>query len=212
MDDPGLRLRRVAYPVTTLGPGRRVVLWVTGCSRGCPGCISPELQDPAVGRELAISRVLSRLLAIDRGLDGITLTGGEPFEQARALAELLHGMAEVRPEWNVLVYSGYELTRLRQCGEAVRCLLEQTDILVAGPYLASWPQQHPLAGSGNQQVHYLSRRGRALRGRCEVPPAQQANLGAGPDGRDLLIGILSPAERARLHRELGLRTETAVHG
>ncbi len=207
-----MRLRWLSYPVTALGPGRRLVLWVAGCSLRCPGCVSPELQDPASGRTLPVSQVLSHILRIARGLDGITLTGGEPFEQSDALAQLLERLARARPGWDMLVYSGYSLPQLERRGPAVQRLLACNDILVAGPYMASRSPTHPLAGSGNQEVHFMTRRGEGLRARCDRLPVDRANLGAGPDGRDLLIGILSPTARTRLHRSLGLRHEGIGHG
>jgi anaerobic ribonucleoside-triphosphate reductase activating protein len=212
MSEITLRLRRLCYPVTALGPGRRLVLWVTGCSLRCPGCISPELQDPTGGRVLPPSRVLARILGIGCALDGITLTGGEPFEQAHALAELLERLAPARPGWNLLVYSGFTLSHLERRGAGARRLLACSDILVAGPYLADHPPTHPLTGSGNQQVHFLSARGAGLRAHCDGLAADQANLGAGRHGRDLLIGILSPAARARLHGRFGLMNREMGHG
>jgi anaerobic ribonucleoside-triphosphate reductase activating protein len=211
MAEATLRLRRLAYPVTVLGPGRRLALWVAGCGLGCPGCISPELHDPASGRALPVSRVLSRILGLE-GLDGITLTGGEPFEQPVALADLLEALARGRPGWDVLAYSGFTLSQLRRRGAEAARLLGRCDVLVAGPYRAGVPLRHPLAGSGNQRVHSLSPRGRALRRRCEGLPSERANLGAGRAGGDLLIGILSPAVRRRLHRALGLTPGEIGHG
>jgi anaerobic ribonucleoside-triphosphate reductase activating protein len=201
MAEAELNLARLAYPVTALGPGRRAVLWVAGCPLQCPGCISPELRDPAAGARLPWSRVLARLLALP-GLDGITLTGGEPFAQAGPLAELLEALAPARPDWDVLAYSGYSLARLRRLGPDVERLLAGCDVLVAGPYRADRPARHPLAGSGNQRVYRLSPRSQGPR--WEDLPDQPANLGSGAAG-DLLIGILNPARRARLHRDLGLR-------
>ncbi len=212
MTETCLRLRWLSYPVTALGPGRRAVLWVAGCPLRCPACITRELQDPGSGRALPVSRVLPRVLGIPHRLDGITLTGGEPFEQAAALARLLEGLVEARPEWNVLVYSGHTLARLQLRGTPVRHLLARTDILVAGPYLASRPAVHPLTGSGNQLVHYLTGRGQGLRSQCERLPMGRVNLGAGWRGKDLLIGILPAAARSRVHHSLGLRREDRVHG
>ncbi len=159
-----------------------------------------------------MSRVLSHILRIARGLDGITLTGGEPFEQSDTLAQLLERLAQARPGWDTLVYSGYSLPQLERRGPAVQRLLAYNDILVAGPNMSSRPPTHPLTGSGNQDVHFMTRRGEGLRDRCDRLPVNQANLGTGPDGRDLLIGILSPTARAQLHRSLGLRHEGIGHG
>ena len=64
----------LAYPVTSLGPGRRVVLWVAGCSRRCPGCISPELLTSDAGQEVAVERVLD--LARPGGVVVLTVPNG----------------------------------------------------------------------------------------------------------------------------------------
>ena len=57
-----IRVNRVARPVTVLGPGRRLGLWVQGCSIRCPGCASEDTWDPAAGRDLEVA-ALARSLA-----------------------------------------------------------------------------------------------------------------------------------------------------
>ena len=81
-----------------------------------------------------------------------------------------------------------------------------SDILVDGPYLPNDPGRHPLTASANQRVHFLTPRGRALRRVTGELPTDHANLGLTRDGdpRGLLIGVVRPAARARLHRRLGL--------
>lgn len=200
MDESVLWVSHIAYPVTSLGPGSRVALWVSGCRLRCRGCITPELLDPASGKQVAVSRTAERLLSIPAPVSGITLTGGEPFDQAAALAALLDSVAKARPDWSVLAFSGYPLGSLT--GSAQRSLLAHVDILVAGPYVDSLPSIHPLAASANQQIHYLSERGRTLETRCDDLPFDSANLGVGADGNDWLIGIISPDARARMHGRL----------
>ena len=51
-----LIVHSLAHPVTSLGPGRRVVLWVTGCAKHCEGCMSPEMQDPEAGKAIPVPR------------------------------------------------------------------------------------------------------------------------------------------------------------
>jgi anaerobic ribonucleoside-triphosphate reductase activating protein len=141
-------------------------------------------------------------LALPLPLAGLTLSGGEPFDQAKALAILLGRVLPERPGWDVIAYSGYTLATLRQGGDAA--LLEKVDVLVDGPYRADIPQRHPLAGSGNQQVHGLTARGRAMLPTCAALPMENAELGLGPAGEGLLIGVISSHRRKMLREGLEL--------
>ena len=79
----------LAFPVYSLGPGPRLGLWVTGCKRGCRGCQSYNLQDKKAGYPLTITQVCNRILSYNNNLQGISLSGGEPFEQINAVSILL---------------------------------------------------------------------------------------------------------------------------
>ena len=208
---PELRLSHLAYPVSALGPGQRLALWVAGCRLRCRHCITPELLDPAGGHAFSIDQVAQRILALPLTLDGITLSGGEPFDQASALSALLKRLRGERPDWSVLIFSGYPLTALQKRNTATQRLLEQTDILVAGPYVDTLPASHPLAASSNQKIHYLSERGQALQAVCDELPWDSANLGLSRSGADWLIGIISGERRQRIHRKLVLNTDSNAY-
>ena len=197
-----LRLFALAWPVTALGPGERAVIWVAGCPRDCPGCISPEMQPRDAGEDVPVAALAARLERIDVPLNGITISGGEPFDQANALADLLDRLRAVRPDWNVLVYTGHLVGELR--ADPVRAgLLEFIDILADGPYRQEIPRTHPLTGSGNQQVHYLTPRGEALRGAVEALKPGAMNLGLSRTGRaDMIIGVTDARQRAEACRKL----------
>lgn len=193
----------LAWPVRALGPGRRAVLWVSGCRRRCEGCIAPELWTREAGVAWPTELVAARLLALEPMLDGITLSGGEPFDQAAALAEMLNLLAAERPDWSVLAYSGHTLGRIRRSGPAAAALLSRVDILIAGPYRTDRPPVHPLAGSGNQCIHFLSPRGRTLSAELQVPDPDQVALGLGEYGdEDWLIGVPGVPMHARIRRTL----------
>lgn len=199
-----LWVHNLAFPVTVLGPGRRVALWVAGCSLRCTGCITPQLWERSAGARKNPTAVVERLLAIEESLDGLTITGGEPFEQPGSLVELIDRVAVERPHWSVLIYSGHRFAALRRRGPDTRALLERTDVLIAGPYRPDRPPEHPLAGSGNQRVHLLSDRGRALREQIAAMPMHQANLGFADDGSEpWLIGVMDGAHRAAVKQALG---------
>ena len=203
-----LNLHSLAYPVTALGPGRRVAVWVAGCPLRCKGCITPQLLSSDAGKGIAVSRLAQRLLQLPMPLDGVTLTGGEPFAQAEALAALLGLVKAKRPQWNVLTFSGFTLRQWQRGDILQRQLLQQIDILVDGPYLAGQAGRHPLTASANQQLHLLTPRARALKPELDALPANAANLAVNPRGADCLIGIVDPGARRRLHHGLQLTTSS----
>ena len=140
--------------MTTLGPGERFCLWVQGCRQRCPGCISPESREEGAGHPiptnaLAVEIVLS-------GMDGLTISGGEPFLQAPALTELLDQI-RAKKDMGVIVYTGYTLEYLQTLPEA-RELLGRVDLLIDGPYVQALDDGKSLRGSSNQRVICLTER------------------------------------------------------
>ena len=133
------------------GPGLRLTVFTQGCPHRCPGCHNPETWDPAGGREVPLEE-LEALLAGSPLLQGLTLSGGEPFLQAEdcaALARLAHERG-----LNVWTYTGYTYERLLE-GElpGALALLEQTDVLVDGPFLLAEKSYEALfRGSANQRL------------------------------------------------------------
>ena len=199
-----LNLYSIAYPVTALGPGRRVALWVAGCPLRCKGCITPHLLSDDSGKPIDVDRLAQRLLQLPVALDGLTLTGGEPFAQAGALALLLDLVKAERPKWSVLTFSGFTLGQWQRADAAHQHLLSHIDILVDGPYVAGQPGRHPLTASASQQVHLLTPRAETMKQELDALQVNAANLGINPEGEDCLIGIVDPAARRRLHHGLYL--------
>ena len=75
---------RILYPIETLGPGKRIVIWTVGCTKHCAHCANPELWDPAGRNNIAIKDLAQIIgnLCRENSVDGITFTGGDPLEQA----------------------------------------------------------------------------------------------------------------------------------
>lgn len=163
-----------AFPVEGLGPGRRVVLWVRGCSLRCPGCLAPELWMHSQKRE-PVDAVAAWLGPLLPGTDGLTVSGGEPFEQAEPLARLLR-LLRRDLEFDVTVYSGYRLDELRRRGRGAQALLSLADLLVDGRYENNPPQTLPWRGSDNQDVHLLSSRANTWARQKDVPLAGRRRL------------------------------------
>jgi anaerobic ribonucleoside-triphosphate reductase activating protein len=150
------------------GPGRRFAVWVQGCSIRCPGCCNPEMFDERRGEPWAIDDLIAR---VPGGVEGITLLGGEPFEQAPGAAAFARA-ARARG-LTVMVFTGYRLDVLRARPDAAD-LLAVTDLLVDGPYDRERPEPPPPAGrrwigSQNQIMHFLTQAYREADPRMRAP-------------------------------------------
>ena len=146
-------------PVTRAeGPGARFALWLQGCSLRCPGCCNPHLFEAEDGTLVSAADLLIEVAAVRAQVEGVTLLGGEPFEQAEALAPFASGVRALG--LSVLTFSGYTHEELRARRDpGVRALLAATDVLVDGRYEATRPETSRLwAGSTNQRFHYLTSR------------------------------------------------------
>jgi anaerobic ribonucleoside-triphosphate reductase activating protein len=199
-----LQLSHIAHPVQSLGPGRRVAIWVAGCSIGCRGCVTPQLWSTHAGRSIEIERLAQRLSAIEN-LEGLTLTGGEPFEQAGALATLLSAMRRERPDWNVLAFTGFPIRSIKNRSDR-NALLAAVDLLIAGPYKANKPSPHALLASSNQRIHAMGLVGERMAAQCQQPQVR-AELGLVDRYKAWLIGILDPAERRAVQIANGLQVD-----
>lgn len=133
------------------GPGLRFVCFVQGCPHHCPGCHNLGSHDPAGGKEMPVGDVVRQMLS-NPLTDGLTLSGGEPFEQpvdCFVLAVNAHNSGR-----NVWAYTGYTFEHLRDHGsESQKALLKEVDVLVDGPYIeAERTLSLPWRGSRNQRV------------------------------------------------------------
>ncbi len=133
------------------GPGFRFTVFTQGCSHHCPGCHNPQTHDPSGGTEHTVEELLERMRS-NPLTDGLTLSGGEPFEQPEDCLLLAQGAHE--SGLNVWSYTGYLFEFLRDQGtEAQKALLREVDVLVDGPFLLDQRTLSlPWRGSRNQRV------------------------------------------------------------
>ncbi|MGW8465927.1 4Fe-4S single cluster domain-containing protein [Pseudomonas sp. CLCA07] len=166
-----LSLSRVHFPVTTLGPGRRLGIWFQGCSIRCPGCISADTWGSGHLR-LSTAKLLEQITPWLHEAEGITISGGEPFDQFDALLHLLQGLRRLS-QADILVYSGYPLEKL---DEKLRKANGLIDALISDPYDETLSQTMALRGSDNQRVSLLTPIGRTRLGDYDRPlePADKA--------------------------------------
>lgn len=207
-----LQLSRVHFPVTTLGPGQRLGIWFQGCSIRCSGCISADTWGP--GRHVVeVARLLEDLAPWLGQADGITISGGEPFDQFEALLALLTALRQHTPV-DILVYSGHRL-------EALQPLLDQAhgliDALISDPYQEHAPQSLALRGSDNQRLSLLTPLGHARLACLERPttPADKAlDLMFDDTGSVWMAGIPRRGDLLRLRellRAQGHQVQTSAH-
>lgn len=159
-----ISLSRVHFPVTTLGPGRRLGIWFQGCSIRCDGCISADTWGPGK-RPLALAQLLDDIQPWLAEAEGITLSGGEPFDQPDAVLALL-GALRQRTRVDILVYSGHPLETLQPLLQRAEGLL---DALICDPFEQQQAQTRVLRGSDNQRLIFFTELGRQRLGAYERP-------------------------------------------
>lgn len=147
-------IARILYPVKVLGPGNRIGIWFAGCHHKCKGCSNPELWKVDEKYFVTIEQVekLIRTVAVEHEIDGFTITGGDPVEQAVELTNLLVRVADISQD--VILYTGYQREELTS--EAQMKLLERVSVLIDGEYKEELNNGAFLRGSSNQIVHILS--------------------------------------------------------
>lgn len=140
------------------GPGIRAVIWVQGCTIGCAGCYN-AFTHPHQQQTLVEPETIADWVASLGDIEGVSFSGGEPFEQSQAVYDAIIAIKEINPKLTFFCYSGYDFTELKSSNEpSVSNLLSELDMLSAGPYIHAQRSQDLLwRGSKNQKLHYLSR-------------------------------------------------------
>lgn len=149
-----IRLASLIQPDSILdGEGIRTVIWTQGCSHNCLGCHNPATHDFDGGISVeidALKEEISKLIY----QDGITLSGGDPFFQAKACAEVAAFAHEC--DLDVWCYTGFtfeELMNMTHKNKSVLNLLENIDVLVDGRFMLDKKSLDiPFRGSTNQRI------------------------------------------------------------
>ena len=141
-----------------LGPGKRAAIWFQGCTRNCPGCMSPSSRPLNGGRKTIVEKVVNAILHLEN-IEGITISGGEPFLQLDALYSLVKNIKN-NSDLSIIVYTGYTINELRKLNDSKvdQLINGMIDILIDGEYVDELNDGVALRGSSNQIVHFLSER------------------------------------------------------
>ncbi|MET7392449.1 4Fe-4S single cluster domain-containing protein [Dactylosporangium sp. NPDC005572] len=211
-DPDRVPLARFLPSTVAEGPGVRTAVWVQGCSIRCPGCFNPHMWGFHPAETVTTADLVARVLAA--GTEGLTLLGGEPFDHAAPLARVA---AEVGAAGrSVMTFTGYTTGQLRKAAAGgrgdVQALLDATDLLVAGPFLADRIDAvRPWVGSTNQEFLLLTDRFpamldavRATPDRLEVIVAADGSVAvngwADPETLDALLADLDARRRGGIQR------------
>jgi anaerobic ribonucleoside-triphosphate reductase activating protein len=214
-----LRVSRVHFPVTTLGYGTRLGIWVQGCPLACPGCMSVDTWAADAGTEVSVAELAGLWReAVAAGASGVTISGGEPLEQLGGLGSLIEAIAQVRAdltdeygltwqlphrELDILLYTGYEPAEF---SPAQRQVVGRADAVITGRFKIGAPTALIWRGSANQQLTWYTDLGR----RRYAPMADHAPARAPmqviqADGNVWLIGVPRVGDLPRFETSLARR-------
>lgn len=147
-------LFRLYHYSTVDGPGRRTVVQFAGCSIRCPGCYVPETHRRENGKLTSIEEIVAEIDKKSGEHDGVTILGGEPFDQIEGLDSLVAELKE--KDYHLTIYSGYTLEDLvSRRSSKIRQILSKTDLLIDGAYKRELAKNAgEYRGSSNQRLHF----------------------------------------------------------
>jgi anaerobic ribonucleoside-triphosphate reductase activating protein len=128
------------------GEGVRYVIFMQGCQHFCPGCHNPDTWDFEGGEEVSVEKLVADI-SFRKYIDGITLSGGDPFYQQEECLKLIDHM----PGMNVWIYTGFEYDEIKDTE-----LAKRADVLVTGPFIEDLRCEGKMYGSSNQEIHRRS--------------------------------------------------------
>jgi anaerobic ribonucleoside-triphosphate reductase activating protein len=140
------------------GPGRRAVLWLQGCSLNCPGCFNQETHDVSGGELLYVDDLFLKITeaqARDQ-IDGLTVSGGEPLQQAELLVALLE-LIRTKTNLSSVIFTGFSFEEVVSMPVFER-LKNCVDVLICGRYIEDLRVGSGLTGSANKTFHHFSER------------------------------------------------------
>jgi anaerobic ribonucleoside-triphosphate reductase activating protein len=152
---PSLRIAALTPLTYCNGPGPRALIHVQGCTRHCLGCGNAAMQDPQGGAILSLRSLIHWLLRLGPRR-GLSISGGEPQEQATAVKALLQALRKVLPTWDSVLFTGYAPEEWAPEQQAVAALC---DCVIAGPFRQELTAGHTsYLASTNQQLLLASGR------------------------------------------------------
>ena len=135
------------------GPGIRYVVFTQGCHHHCKGCHNPETHDVNGGYFKEIDEIVEDFKKYPY-MNGLTLSGGEPFLQKKEILKLILEFKILYPQKNILIFTGFNFEDLSKANdESINEILKNTDYLIDGKFIL---EQRDISlkfrGSTNQRI------------------------------------------------------------
>ncbi len=200
-----LTVARFQTRTSALGPGSRAVIWFHGCSFNCPGCIAAEMNASTDFARVEAESLLNTVLAVS-GIEGVTLSGGDPFDQdLSALTFLVEGIRA--GGLSVMCYTGRTLEQLRTGAKAGvhQRVLAAIDVLIDGLYVDALNDGSAWRGSSNQAIHFLTDRYAHLKSTIMDSRNRDVEVVLDKNAKLTITGIPPKGFMGRLADELHIR-------
>lgn len=131
------------------GPGFRYTIFLQGCSHHCKGCHNPATWDFNGGKEMAVCDIVEGVKKAYY-IDGVTISGGEPLDQAESLVKLMSNLKDL--DYHIILFSGYTFEQIID-DEKKRICIEKADVLIDGEFMEELRTlELRFRGSSNQRV------------------------------------------------------------
>lgn len=154
MQETTIRIAGIVNDSITDGPGLRLTVFTQGCPHACPGCHNPQTHAMDGGYDITLAEIFAQVRH-NPLLSGITLSGGEPFLQARELAVLAEAARNYG--YNVIVYTGFTWAELLKRPDALS-LIRHSDYVIDGRFVqALMSYELEFKGSSNQRIIDIAR-------------------------------------------------------
>lgn len=148
-----MRIASIVKDSIVDGPGLRLAIFTQGCKHHCPGCHNPDTHDFNGGYEESLENIV-KILKDDPLVNGITLTGGDPFEQPVECVKLIMKVKNLNPKYTVWTYTGYTYEQIKESKNYLwELLFQYSDVVVDGPFIESLKSYDlRFRGSSNQRL------------------------------------------------------------
>ena len=153
-----IRVSHYERSTRVLGPGNRFAVWFQGCEKNCLGCINPEGRNRSGGYEIEVEK-LFKIIVTTPNIQGVTISGGEPFLQFSGLKELIY-LIKAYTQLDIMVFSGYTYNDIRNkyADRKIQKFFSLIDIFVDGEYVEALNDNQMFRGSSNQNIYFFTKK------------------------------------------------------
>lgn len=202
-----IRLSHTTASTKVLGPGNRYAIWMQGCQKNCRRCINPAGKKVDGGFLIPIAMLLENIKE-QSDIQGVTISGGEPFLQFEALEKLVSKIKSGLG-YDIMLYSGYRLPELISwLGEKqAESFFSKIDIFIDGEYIDERDHGELYRGSDNQNIYFFTDKYAAFQERIYHAKNRDVEFAIERDGQIVLIGIPPKGFYEEFLERIGRMTE-----